>query len=57
MLALFLPCQCVGNKHTIVLGLGGNLCEELGKVGKVGRQELGLEDNVFARVLGCEVAS
>ena len=43
--------------HTKVLGRGGNLAEELDKVGQVIAEELGLEDQVLAAVEGGELSS
>lgn len=39
-----------GRAHTLVLGRAGHLGEQLDKVGQVVAQELGLEDEVLARV-------
>jgi hypothetical protein len=37
-------------EHTLVLGLAGDLAEQLDKVRQVVAEELGLEDHVLARV-------
>lgn len=42
---------------TEVLGLAGNLAEELDEVGQVIAEELCLEDEVLARVVGVEASS
>jgi len=46
-----------GGGRTLVLGLAGNLAEELDKVGQVVAEELGLEDEVLARVVGGQGSS
>ena len=46
-----------GSWRTLVLGLAGDLAEELDEVGQVIAEELGLEDEVLARVVGGQGSS
>jgi hypothetical protein len=43
--------------RTLVSGLAGHLAEELDEVGQVIAEELGLEDQVLARVVGRQSSS
>jgi hypothetical protein len=43
--------------RTLVLGLAGDLAEEFDEVGQVIAEELGLEDEVLARVVGGQGSS
>ena len=47
-------CRC---RHTLVLGGAGHLAEQLDEVGQVVTEELGLEHQVLARVVGVEACS
>ena len=44
-------------RRTLVLGLAGDLAEQLDEVGRVIAEELGLEDEVLARVVGGQDSS
>lgn len=44
-------------KHTLVLGLSSDLGEELDKVGEIISEELGADDEVFARVVRVELGA
>jgi hypothetical protein len=43
--------------HTLVLGGAGDLAEQLDEVGQVIAEELGLKDEVLARVVGVEAGA